>query len=1265
MFRQIISKFVPKRQREKLARTRRLRLRPRFEALEERKLLAFIPCADVTGDIDGAIYGQDRAGQLHWYKDIARDGTTGVNSFAAPNEGNVVDKGWVNNQHIFSGGEGVLYAIDVDGNLRWYRDTHRDGTATTIEGSPSFDAANEGNVIGFGWGSFKKVFSGGGGVIYAIDNAGNLRWYKDVARNGSGIVNGNPTSFTAPNEGAIIGGGWENFVDAFSTGGGNIYAQRADGALLWYKDLARDGTSNFHVFSGVQVNSGFVNYKIFGGGLAPTGERVVYGARQTDGNLFLYKINENVAPAQVLDGSFLVQGGFGTSYLEGYAGVQSIVAGQSLQFYVGATETFNVKFERLHAHFDASGMPNEVVGDVVSVDPNPHAPIRRMIPIDAYLGAGWDKGELNLTLPGDFVLPDSTGWQSGIYAAHLTSSLMDTYIPFVIKPAANGHHNHFAVMVNTNTWNAYNGWGGHSAYDLTSDQNGYGPIPFDLGFGALSFLRPNPVAMPNANEHLLQGELWINSWLENDGYQLDYYTDYDLHFGINGLDHLDPGTLRYDALILNTHPEYYSTQEKAHLKAYLDGDAVSGGSLIYLGGNGVFQAVHYNIEDPTKMETRFYGRTRRENWFANMSANPLAPGEQSQRAILGVASQWDPGVEPTGPARTGAYKIANAAIHNPLFYGTVIVADSDFDLVVGGTPGPKGRKASGWETDQATSPAERIPLYPLSGTFLGYGGDPNPIANLEILAHGKVLVEDVADPFTQTRRIYDEGSDMIYYPTHPARGSNGGFVFSVGSITFGGSMLVDRNLQIITENAMDLAREANTPIVTLSGQTNYTENAPPILFAASSTITDQNSFNLGGGVLNVQVSNNPTDQLAIRSFGVGATRLSVSGQNVSYGGVVIGTWSGGIGQPLLVSLNANANTTNVQALLRNITFQVTGDNPIARPRTIGVQLSDGDAGARNFVLTRITVTAVNDAPVLGAFGGDVMYTENAPATTISSTVTITDVDSSNFDLGSLRVQLSANGHANDRLTIRNVGNISTDLAGQVLYAGVPMGTFTGGVGLTPLIVNFNNSSNATKVAQLLRAVQYQNVSDNPTTNPRTVIARVSDGDGGNSLTVSKLINVIAVNDAPVLGGIAGSVRYTNGAASVAVASAATVSDVDNVNFALGRLTIQVTGGADASNRIELGGSLFAIDSNRNVVRLDPVNGSVVIGTLNLNGGVGVERFEVTFNAHATPAYVQQLIRAVRFRTTNNASPNDRVLSFSLTDGRNGVSLTLTKTIDLP
>ena len=72
----------------------------------------------------------------------------------------------------------------------------------------------------------------------------------------------------------------------------------------------------------------------------------------------------------------------------------------------------------------------------------------------------------------------------------------------------------------------------------------------------------------------------------------------------------------------------------------------------------------------------------------------------------------------------------------------------------------------------------------------------------------------------------------------------------------------------------------------------------------------------------------------------------------------------------------------------------------------------------------------------------------------------------------------------------------------------------------------------------------------------------------------------------------------------------------------------------------------------------------VIAVANQKGGVGKTKFEVTFNDKANATIVQQLVRAIRFRTVKSALRADRTVLFSLTDGDGGKSATLTKVVDV-
>ena len=73
---------------------------------------------------------------------------------------------------------------------------------------------------------------------------------------------------------------------------------------------------------------------------------------------------------------------------------------------------------------------------------------------------------------------------------------------------------------------------------------------------------------------------------------------------------------------------------------------------------------------------------------------------------------------------------------------------------------------------------------------------------------------------------------------------------------------------------------------------------------------------------------------------------------------------------------------------------------------------------------------------------------------------------------------------------------------------------------------------------------------------------------------------------------------------------------------------------------------------------------VKIGVKNTDGGEGTRRLAITFNANATRAIVQQLLRSIRFRTVNNDSTVQRVIDFSLTDGDGGTSDLATKRVNV-
>jgi Tachylectin len=124
--------------------------------------------------------------------------------------------------HVFSGGDGVIFAINDKHELFYYKFL---GMAT---GENQW--GRTGAQIGVGW-DFVHVFSGGDGVIFAINDKNELFYYKFL-----GMATGeNRWGRT----GAQIGTGWK-FLHVSSGGNGVIYAVNEQDELFYFKYLGME-----------------------------------------------------------------------------------------------------------------------------------------------------------------------------------------------------------------------------------------------------------------------------------------------------------------------------------------------------------------------------------------------------------------------------------------------------------------------------------------------------------------------------------------------------------------------------------------------------------------------------------------------------------------------------------------------------------------------------------------------------------------------------------------------------------------------------------------------------------------------------------------------------------------------------------------------------------------------------------------------------------------------------------------------------------------
>jgi hypothetical protein len=145
----------------------------------------------------------------------------------------------------------------------------------------------------------------------------------------------------------------------------------------------------------------------------------------------------------------------------------------------------------------------------------------------------------------------------------------------------------------------------------------------------------------------------------------------------------------------------------------------------------------------------------------------------------------------------------------------------------------------------------------------------------------------------------------------------------------------------------------NTPVLTLPGPAlSYIATAPPRVLDPFASVSDPDSPNFAGGSLAVDPAGNWTadDRLAIRHQGSSAGQIGVTGAAVTYGGATIGSITSGNGDTnasLVMSLNANATLSAVQALLRNITYSDVSDSPSTLRRYVRFTLTDNTANLSN------------------------------------------------------------------------------------------------------------------------------------------------------------------------------------------------------------------------------------------------------------------------------------------------------------------------------
>jgi N,N-dimethylformamidase beta subunit-like protein/tachylectin len=645
---------------------------------------------------------------------ITRDGTFLYNrvdnpASAAPQLwrsaiGSVVATGWGNARHVFCDQTGAVYSVLPTGELGKNQLTVSNDGAT-------LEQRGLGSRLGTGWTDVLHVFSGGPGRFLSVDLWGALR-YNAERRDERGEV---PLAYPGP--GKEVAQCWNRLVAVFGAGNGGIYGITIEGVLL-YSRLTVDGGRPSLMQRGDGQPVGKVCKACR---LSTTVEGYCWPLSVAPGDTVDFKVSVN--PKSASDTGSV-------NYSTRYVRLRRVIQAQSGDRHIDVADDRQMS------------VGGDYTAELQDIPKEP-----------------WKNG-CNWKISFQLVIPRDPVWPSGLYAAECRPEGADpseqgaSYIVFILKPPA-GERGELAVLSNINTWNAYNCWGGSSKYCCHEGS----PLPQQL-----SFERPHPGTCPSQLPaidcpevvpqtcHLTRAELWVLTWLEDNGYPFHLYSDHDLDHGIEGI---STGTWRYKALILNTHAEYWTFSMYDKVKSYVE----DGGSLIYLGGNGIYEHVDY--ADGAGRVMRVLQEATGDLSLCNEQNTLRVPclfrslthPKRPERAILGVQFENVVGLTAT------PYEVT--APKHPFLDG-----------VAKDRIGTRGLfcAASGWEVDH-------LPKRLRSDTTL--------------LAHGR----EEGNPAGA------DGADMVCRTIRPKNN----FVFSAGSLQFGASLVVDENLQRLIKNVLEAA----------------------------------------------------------------------------------------------------------------------------------------------------------------------------------------------------------------------------------------------------------------------------------------------------------------------------------------------------------------------------------------------------------------------------------------------------------------------------
>jgi len=280
-------------------------------------------------------------------------------------------------------------------------------------------------------------------------------------------------------------------------------------------------------------------------------------------------------------------------FIEGYLSTLSTVAGETVQLFASSNA------EACAVIIVREGEPEDTVYEDSGIAVGEHS-----IPEHAWeTGPGWPSC-------WEFTIPDT--WRSGAYRITLEvecthdleshshwSKLRAAHdILLVVRAAKPATTSKILLQLTTNTYAAYNNWGGKSTYAYnSSDQDQAHRV---------SLLRPGH------GYHHTAFTLWERSfvrWCDREGYAIEFATNYDLETWPEGFDD-------YRLILSVGHDEYWSGPMRDNLERFI----AAGGNAAFFSGNSVCWQVRFEDDGKTMVT---YKEHYKEDPLYSAKGHPL------------------------------------------------------------------------------------------------------------------------------------------------------------------------------------------------------------------------------------------------------------------------------------------------------------------------------------------------------------------------------------------------------------------------------------------------------------------------------------------------------------------------------------------------------------------------------------------------------------------------------------------------------------------